>query len=77
MAGGFHTVFGANFRRVVRPAVRQSPPAGATEADVRRLGFALGQWGGLPTVEALARRRNGGDPALQGALLGALTTRSF
>ena len=54
-----------------------SPPPAATEADVRRLGFALGQWGGLPTVEALARRRNEGDPALQGALLGALTTRSF
>ena len=50
-----------------------SPPPGATEEDHRRVGFALGQWGGLRAVESLARRRAGGDAALQGAYLGALS----
>jgi hypothetical protein len=50
-------------------------PRGATAADLRRVGFALGEWGGLPAVEDLARFRDERDPALQGALLGALSTR--
>lgn len=53
-----------------------SPPAAATEEDLRRVGFALGEWGGLSEVDVLARRRRSGDPALQGAFLGALATRT-
>lgn len=56
------------------------PPAGASREDVRRVGFALGQLGGMPVVEELARRlgtAGGTDrPLLQGALLGALGTRT-
>jgi hypothetical protein len=53
-----------------------SPPAGATDVDLRRVGFALGEWGGLGEVDVLARRRRASDPALQGAFLGALATRT-
>lgn len=57
-----------------------NPPVEATEQDVRRLGYAIGEWGGLPAVEALRKRLNstaGADlPALQGAILGALATRT-
>jgi len=53
-----------------------SIPRRATETHVRRLGFAIGEWGGLSAVETLARRRGPEDPALQGAYLGALSTRS-
>jgi len=57
-----------------------NPPVEATEQDVRRLGYAIGEWGGLPAVEALRKRLNstaGADlPALQGAILGALAART-
>ncbi len=53
-----------------------SVPAHATEADIRRVGFAIGEWGGLAAVETLARRRGAEDAALQGAYLGALSTRT-
>ena len=53
------------------------PPAASSQADLRRVGFALGQWGGLEEVERLARRSRASDPALQGALLGALASRTF
>ncbi len=53
-----------------------SPPPRAGEEDFRRVGFALGEFGGLAEVEVLARRRRSGDPALQGAYLGALSTRT-
>ena len=55
-----------------------NPPAEARSADLRRVGFALGAWGGFPEVEALAQllRFNSGAPALQGALLGFLSTRT-
>jgi hypothetical protein len=53
-----------------------SPPPGASTQDLRRVGFSIGEWGGLSAVEALARRRSEGDPALQGALLGALAARA-
>jgi hypothetical protein len=53
-----------------------SPPDRASDADLRRVGFALGEWGGLTEVDVLARRRRASDPALQGAFLGALATRS-
>lgn len=51
-------------------------PRRAGEGDLRRVGFAIGEWGGLGAVEELARSRQEGDPALQGALLGALAARS-
>ena len=53
-----------------------SPPERSTAQDLRRVGFALGEWGGLSEVDVLARRRRSGDPALQGAFLGALATRT-
>jgi len=55
-----------------------NPPASASSADVRRAGFALGLWGGLPELEALAQalRYNSRSPALQGGLLGFLSTRT-
>jgi hypothetical protein len=51
-------------------------PPGARAADVRRVGFALGEWGGLDQLELLGERATGGDPALQGLLLGALGART-
>lgn len=51
-------------------------PRTATERDLRRVGFALGEWVGISAVEELSRARSEGDPVLQGALLGALASRS-
>jgi len=51
-------------------------PRTAGERDLRRVGFALGEWGGLSAVEPLARTRMEADPVLQGALLGALANRA-
>ncbi len=53
-------------------------PLSATSEDFRRLGFALGEWGGLKEVQQL-KTKNGlriNDPVLQGALLGALGRRT-
>lgn len=54
------------------------PPADVTSGDLRRVGFAIGVWGGVESVQSLARelRWASGHPALQGALLGALSTRT-
>ncbi len=54
------------------------PPTSATSRDLRRVGFAIGEWGGVPALEALSRelRWSSGEPALQGALLGVLSTRT-
>lgn len=52
------------------------PPVRATTRDMRRVGFAIGEWGGMLELEKLARRTTASDPALQGALLGALTGRT-
>ncbi|HUR27300.1 MAG TPA: HEAT repeat domain-containing protein, partial [Planctomycetota bacterium] len=52
------------------------PPKGAKPEDIRRVGFALGEWGGTGEVERLGRRRTAADPALQGAFLGALAART-
>jgi len=52
------------------------PPGTVSLRDLRRIGFALGEWGGLPEVERLARRSSSRDPVLQGALLGALAART-
>jgi len=54
----------------------QRPPQRVSNRDLRRVGFALGEWGGLPEVESLARLRSSGDPVVQGALLGALGART-
>jgi len=56
----------------------ESPPSDATSEDLRRVGFALGEWGGLASVEVFARRLRTGssDPILQGAFLGALSART-
>jgi hypothetical protein len=45
---------------------------------MRRLGFAIGTWGGIDAVERVSRlrRSNPGDPAVQGAVLGALAART-
>lgn len=52
-----------------------APPT-TSEGDRRRVGFAIGEWGGLQAVERLARTRGESDPGLQGAVLGALAQRS-
>lgn len=56
------------------------PPVGTSSADLRRVGYGLGQLGGMPLVEELTRRAGasaGTDrPLLQGALLGALGART-
>jgi len=53
-----------------------TPPPDARSTDVRRVGFAIGEWGGLSAYETLRRRRGEGDEALQGAFLGLLSTRT-
>jgi len=57
------------------------PPTFASAADIRRVGFAIGEWGGLEALNDLTRRLGGGgassrEPALQGALLGMLSART-
>jgi hypothetical protein len=54
------------------------PPTSATSGDLRRVGFAIGEWGGVAAVNLLARelRWASGEAALQGALLGMLSTRT-
>ncbi|QDV07637.1 HEAT repeat protein [Planctomycetes bacterium Poly30] len=56
------------------------PPPTATESDIMRLGYAIGEWGGLPAVQDLQRRlgtTSGAElPALRGAILGALGART-
>jgi len=54
----------------------EAPPRSAGDQDLRRVGFAIGQWGGLQAVEVLARNHNERHPALQGAFLGALSIRT-
>lgn len=56
------------------------PPTGASAADVRRVGYAIGQWGGVAAIDSLRERMGGGAgadrPALQGAYLGAMAART-
>jgi NADH:ubiquinone oxidoreductase subunit C len=54
----------------------EHPPQGAGERGQRRVGFALGEWGGIDEVERLSARRSAGDPVLEGAVLGALGART-
>jgi len=53
-------------------------PVDATVEDLRRVGFALGTWGGIAEVDDLVRRQGllPKSPVLQGALLGALGRRT-
>lgn len=53
-------------------------PITASTRDLRRVGFACGEWGGYPVLEWLESKRKQGsaDPVLQGALLGMLSTRT-
>jgi len=51
-------------------------PADSGGKATRRVGFALGEFGGFGEVDLLSRRRRSGDPALQGAYLGALSART-
>ena len=53
------------------------PKLNVSTRDRRRVGFALGQFGGVEEVEHLAAQLSAGDPALQGALLGALAARTY
>lgn len=55
-----------------------NPPSQARSDDVRRVGFALGMLGGFGELDTLSARLryNSGAPAVQGALLGVLSTRT-
>lgn len=53
------------------------PPLGAKAADLRRIGFALGEWGGVEALSVLSRETgSAAGPEMQGALLGALGSRT-
>lgn len=66
----------AGMRRLIQMV--DKPPSYATSEDIRRLGFAIGELGGLDAVRDLIRSVGSGAdrPALQGALLGALASRT-
>lgn len=55
-----------------------NPPVTAASSDLRRVGFAVGQWGGPAEYERLARELHAtsAHPAIQGAWLGALASRT-
>jgi hypothetical protein len=75
LAGALMIEYGG-LRRLLDEA--ESPPPEASTADLRRVGFAIGEWGGLDALAELERRRRsvGGDPVVMGAMLGALSTRT-
>ena len=56
------------------------PPPGATSADIRRVGYAIGEWGGVEAIQELQARMGGvagaDRPALQGAFMGAMAART-
>ncbi|MDG2143920.1 MAG: hypothetical protein P8N31_10225, partial [Planctomycetota bacterium] len=55
----------------------ESMPLGASGDALRRVGYAIGIFGGLDELARLRRRRSTADPALQGAYLGALASRTM
>jgi HEAT repeat protein len=55
----------------------ESTPLGVTADALRRVGYALGIFGGLDELDRLRRRRGTSDAALQGAYLGALAARTM
>lgn len=56
------------------------PPRGVGVEELRRIGYAIGEWGGLESVESLRQQlgtaAGAEEPVLQGALLGALASRT-
>jgi hypothetical protein len=65
----------AGSRTLIEEIVR--PPPGAKAADLRRIGFALGEWGGVEALAELSREKgSAAGPEMQGALLGALGSRT-
>jgi hypothetical protein len=56
----------------------QNPPVSASSSDLRRVGFGIGQWGGPAEYERLLRelRTTSANPAVQGAWLGAIASRT-
>jgi hypothetical protein len=54
-----------------------NPPASARPVDLRRAGFALGEWGGIAALQALVDRGGSkASPEIQGVLLGVLGART-
>ncbi len=53
-----------------------APPPRITPEDLRRVGFVIGEIGGIAEFNRLARTRGSQDPVLQGAYFGALTART-
>ena len=54
-----------------------SMPVGVSADALRRVGYAIGIFGGLDELARLRRHRSTADPALQGAYLGALASRTM
>lgn len=56
----------------------KSAPIEASSRDLRRVGFAVGAWGGIKAVEFFQTKWGllANDPVLQGAILGALGRRT-
>lgn len=72
---GFLLADASGTRTLIEEVVR--PPPGAKEADLRRVGFALGEWGGIEALRELSREKgSAAGPEMQGALLGALGSRT-
>lgn len=61
----------------VLAAELESVPLGTSSDALRRVGYALGLFGGTDELDRLRRRRGPADPALQGAYLGSLAGRTF
>lgn len=55
----------------------ENAPRTARAEDLRRVGFALGLWGGMRQVEELSVRWGVGHPGLQGVVLGVLASRTL
>lgn len=55
----------------------ESAPLGTSTEALRRVGYAIGMFGGMDELDRLRRRRGPGDPALMGAYLGTLASRTF
>jgi hypothetical protein len=72
---GFLLAQASGLRALIEEILR--PPPGVTSADVRRVGFALGEWGGVDALGVLrAATGSAAGPEMQGALLGALGSRT-
>jgi hypothetical protein len=55
----------------------ENAPRSARDEDLRRVGFALGLWGGMRQAEELAQRWGLNHPGLQGVVLGVLAARTL